>query len=85
MSLFCMGFHHFFKYHIILELKANFTVRRHILVFYFFLLLTGVMRKEKGGKRGKKKMDERQEGKWRGGGKDGGKDRGGYRGGYTRD
>ena len=33
--------------------------------FYFFhlflLLLTGVMRKEKGGKRGKKKMDERQE------------------------
>ena len=60
MSLFCRGFQ-FFKYHIILELKANFTVRRHILVFYFFLLLTGVMRKEKGGKRGKKKMDERQE------------------------
>ena len=61
MSLFCRGFH-FFKYHIILELKANFTVKRHILVFYcFFLLLTGVMRKEKGGKRGKKKMDERQE------------------------
>ena len=30
--------------------------------FYFFLLLlTGVMRKEKGGKREKKKMDERQE------------------------
>ena len=51
----------FFKYHIILELKANFTVRRHILLIYFFLLLTGVMRKEKGGKRGKKKMDERQE------------------------
>ena len=60
MSLFCRGFH-FFKYHIILELKANFTVRKHILLFYFFLLLTGVMRKEKGGKRGKKKMDERQE------------------------
>ena len=51
----------FFKYHIILELKANFTVRRHILLFYSFLLLTGVMRKEKGGNRGKKKMDERQE------------------------
>ena len=61
MSLFCRGFP-FFKYHIILELKANFTVRRHILVFYFFLLLlTLVMRKEKGGKRGKNKMDERQE------------------------
>ena len=61
MSLFCRGFH-FFKYHIILELKANFKVRRHILLFNFiFLLLTGVMRKEKGGKRGKKKMDERQE------------------------
>ena len=58
MSLFCRGFQ-FFKYHIILELKANFTVRRHVLLF--FLLLTGVMRKEKGGKRGKKKMDERQE------------------------
>ena len=60
MSLFCRGFQ-FFKYDIILELKANFTVRRHILVFYFFLILTGVMRKEKGRKRGKKKMDERQQ------------------------
>ena len=56
-----VGIFSFFKYHIILELRANFTVRKHILVFYFFLLLTGVMRKEKGGKRGKKKMDERQE------------------------
>ena len=54
-----VGVFSFFKYHIILELKANF--RRHILVFYFFLLLTGVMRKEKGGKRGKKNMDERQD------------------------
>ena len=38
MSLICRGFQ-FFKYHVILELKANFTVRRHILVFlvfYFF-------------------------------------------------
>ena len=60
VSLICRGFS-FFKYNIILEVKANFTVRRHILVFYFFLLLTGVMRKEKGGKRGKKKMDERQD------------------------
>ena len=32
VSLFCRGFH-FFKDHIILELKANFTVRRHILLF----------------------------------------------------
>ena len=59
VSLFCRRFH-FFIYHIIFELKANFTVRRHIL-FFIFLLLTGVMRKEKGGKRGKKKMNERQE------------------------
>ena len=29
------GVFSFFKYHIILELKATFTVRRHILVFYF--------------------------------------------------
>ena len=29
------GFH-FFKYHIILELKANFTVRRHILLFFCY-------------------------------------------------
>ena len=56
-----VGVFSFFKYHIIPELKTNFTVSRHILVFYFFLLLTGVMREEKGGKRGKKKMDERQE------------------------
>ena len=38
MSLFCRGFQ-FFKYHIILELKANFTVRRHILLFYFFFAI----------------------------------------------
>ena len=37
MSLFCRGFE-FFKYHIILELKANFTVRRHILVFLLFFI-----------------------------------------------
>ena len=60
MSLFCKGFH-FFKYHIILELKANFKVSRHIFVFLSFFLLTGVKRKQKGGKRGEKKMDERQE------------------------
>ena len=28
----------FFKYHIILHLKANFTLRRHILIFYFFAI-----------------------------------------------
>ena len=49
----------FFKYHIILELKVNFTVRRHILVFYFFGIDWSY--EERGGKRGKKKMDERQE------------------------
>ena len=32
-----------------------------LLLFTFFVIFTGVMRKEKGGKRGKKKMEERQE------------------------
>ena len=41
VSLFCTGFHSF-KYHIILELKANFTVRRHILVFMSSLCGVGV-------------------------------------------
>ena len=58
VSLFCRGFH-FFKYHIILELKANFTVRRHILLFFYYFV-DWIMRKEKGGKRGRKKMDERE-------------------------
>ena len=53
-----VGVFSFFTYHIILELKANFTVRRHILLFYFiFLLLTGVMRKEKGGEKERKEED----------------------------
>ena len=34
-----VGVFSFFKYHIILEFKANFTVRRHILVFYFFFAI----------------------------------------------
>ena len=50
----------FFTFHILLEPRANLSVRRHISVFYFFVIFTGVMRREKGGKRGKKKMEERQ-------------------------
>ena len=38
MSLF-LGVFSFFKCHIILELTANFTVRRHILIFYFFFAI----------------------------------------------
>ena len=38
MCLCCRGFH-FFKYHIILGLKANFAVRGHILAFYFFFAI----------------------------------------------
>ena len=54
-----VGVFSFFKYYIILELKANFTVRRHILlIFYYFV--DWIMRKEKGGKIGRKKMDERE-------------------------
>ena len=49
----------FLKYHIILELKANFTVRRHILLFFYYFV-NWIMRKEKGGKRGMKRMDERE-------------------------
>ena len=49
-------------FYILLELRANLIVRRHISVFLPFLVIfTGVMRKEKGGKRGKKKIKERQE------------------------
>ena len=52
----------FFTFHILLELRANLTVRKHISVFLlFFVIFTEVMRRENGGKRGKKKMDERQE------------------------
>ena len=43
----------------ILELRANFTVRRHILLFLYYFV-DWIMRKEKGGKRGRKKMDERE-------------------------
>ena len=53
-----VGVFSFFKY-IILELKANFTVRRHILLFFYYFV-DWIMRKEKGGKRGRKKMDERE-------------------------
>ena len=45
--------------YIILELKANFTVRRHILLFFYYFV-NCIMRKDKGGKRGRKKMDERE-------------------------
>ena len=64
----------FFTFHILLELRANLTVRRHISVFFNFfgdIGDTGVMRREKGGKREKKKMDEskrrgrRKVGSWR--------------------
>ena len=62
VPLFCRGFQFFYILNNILELRASFTVRRQISVFLLvFFLLTGVMRKEKGGKRGRKKMDEREE------------------------
>ena len=38
VSLFCRGFP-FFKNQIILEHKANFTVRRHMLLFTFFIAI----------------------------------------------
>ena len=60
VSLFCRGFQSFFKFYLILKLKANFTVRRHILLFFYYFVDWN-MRKEKGGKRGRKKMDEREE------------------------
>ena len=43
------------------------------------MIFTGVMRKEKGGKRGKKKMEESQEERGEGRWRVGGEDRGGYR------
>ena len=42
-----------------LELKANFTARRHILLFFYYFV-DWIMRKEKGGKRGRKKMDDKE-------------------------
>ena len=53
-----VGVFSFFIYYLILELKANFTVRRHILLFFYYFV-DWIMSKEKGGKRGRKKMDER--------------------------
>ena len=38
VSLF-LGVFSFFKYNKILEVKVNFTVRRHTLVFYFFFAI----------------------------------------------
>ena len=35
----CFVVFSFFKYYIILELWANFTVRRHILLFFFFFAI----------------------------------------------
>ena len=40
-----------FKYHIIRELKASFTVRRHILVFYFFAIDWSYEERERGEER----------------------------------
>ena len=54
-----VGVFSFFIYYIILELNANFTVRRHILLLFYYFV-DWIMRKEKGGKRGRKKMDERE-------------------------
>ena len=59
MSPSARGFQ-FFYYILYLSIR-QITVRRHILFFLTFFIFTGVMRKEKGGKRGKKKMEERQE------------------------
>ena len=52
------GFQFFYISHFT-WVRANLTVRRHISVFFiFFVIFAWVMRKEKGGKRGKKKMVE---------------------------
>ena len=56
MSLICRGFQFIY---ILLELKANLTARRHILLFFYYFV-DWIMRKEKGGKRGRKKMDDRE-------------------------
>ena len=59
VSLICRGFQFLFYIYIILELKANFTVRRHILLFFCYFV-DWIMKKEKGGKRGRKNMDDRE-------------------------
>ena len=61
LSLFCRGFQFFQISYIILELRAKFTVRRHILVFFnFFYIDWSYEERERRNER-KKKIDERQE------------------------
>ena len=78
LSLFCRGFY-FFKYHIILELRANFTVRRHILVLYFCFTIDWsyeeIERREKRKEKDGYEARVEGEGRWRDGGKDRGKER----------
>ena len=54
-----VGVFSFYFIYYILELRANFTVRRHILLFFYYFV-DGIMKKEKAGKRGRKMMDDRE-------------------------
>ena len=55
-----VGVFSFFTFHLYLSLGQILQLGDTFQFFTFLLLLTGVMRKEKGGKRGRKKMDERE-------------------------
>ena len=55
-----VGVFSFYFIFYILELRTNFTVRRHILQFFFYFIVDWSMRKEKGGKRGRKRMDDKE-------------------------
>ena len=54
-----VGVFSFYFIYYLLELRANFTVTRQILHFFYFIV-DWIMRKEKAGKRGRKRMDDRE-------------------------
>ena len=77
----------FFTFHILLELSANLTVRRHISVFFTFFGDIHWSYEERERRKERKEEDEGEargegEGRWRVGRDDSGKDRGKDRGGY---
>ena len=58
----CHYFVGFFSFlNVILELKANFTVRRHILLFYFFIAIDWSYEERERREERKEEEDERQE------------------------
>ena len=82
-----LGVFSFFTFHILLELRANLIVRRHISVFFTFFCDIHLSYGERERRKERKEEDGGEargegEGRWRVGGEDRGKNRGEDRGGY---